>query len=622
MNIVILDFETFWDQDYTLSKISTEQYVRDPRFEVIGVSIKQGPEAAQWFSDPLEVHTALNAINWSESALLAHNTYFDGAILGWHFGIYPAFYLDTMSMARPRFNMTCGTSLAALSKAFEIGVKGIDAVTFKGYRRADFTAHDLAQYGRYCCNDVELTWRLFQKLREQGEHEFHLINQYIKLFVEPLLQVDDLLLQDHLLEVQAYREAGLNMAAYELGIEPEKLKQDVVSNEKFAKLLESIGVDPPKKISPTTGKVTWAFNKTDQGFIEMQEEAENDPDTLIKTLIGARVENKSSIEETRTNRLIGVASRGMLPVYLGHYQAHTGRAGGGDMINLQNLPVRDTRYEYPIRQALCAPPDHECISADLAQIEARILAWLAGQQDVVEAFRAYDEGRGPDIYCVTASTIFGRTITRGDEKERMIGKIVRLALGYGMSHVKFARVAKVKQQEAYDIVTRHRQASRHIVDLWDQGNSALRCILVHEQGVLGKHGALRVSSEGIHLPKWGRVIRYPNLTHHARCEEHPAFYTYQNRKKLPKVYGAKVIENCVQALAGIVVAEAWLRLVARGLTVVLQVHDELVCVAHKNDVDRWLPVIKEEMTRVPDWAPGLPVACTIGHDPRYGLAKG
>jgi hypothetical protein len=131
-----------------------------------------------------------------------------------------------------------------------------------------------------------------------------------------------------------------------------------------------------------------------------------------------------------------------------------------------------------------------------------------------------------------------------------------------------------------------------------------------------------VSSEGIHLPKWGRVIRYPNLTHHARCEEHPAFYTYQNRKKLPKVYGAKVIENCVQALAGIVVAEAWLRLVARGLTVVLQVHDELVCVAHKNDVDRWLPVIKEEMTRVPDWAPGLPVACTIGHDPRYGLAKG
>jgi DNA polymerase len=311
-----------------------------------------------------------------------------------------------------------------------------------------------------------------------------------------------------------------------------------------------------------------------------------------------------------------------LPVYLGHYKAHTGRAGGGDMINLQNLPVRDTRYEYPIRQALCAPPDHECISADLSQIEARVLAWLAGQDDIVDAFQAYDEGRGPDIYCVTASTIFGRPITRADEKERFIGKVVRLALGYGMSHVKFARVAKLKPQEAQTIVERHRQASRHIVTLWYQGDSALHCMHTHKQGVLGKHGVLMVDSEGIHLPMWGRVIRYPHLTYHARSEDNPPFFSYQNRKKLPHVYGAKVIENVVQALAGIIVAEAWLRIAARGITVVLQVHDELVCVAHKNDVERWLPVIREEMTRVPDWAPGLPVACTIGHHPRYGLAKG
>jgi hypothetical protein len=133
---------------------------------------------------------------------------------------------------------------------------------------------------------------------------------------------------------------------------------------------------------------------------------------------------------------------------------------------------------------------------------------------------------------------------------------------------------------------------------------------------------LRVTHEGIHLPMWGRVIRYPHLTYHERCPEHPAFYSYQNRKKVPKVYGMKVVENVTQALAGIVVAEAWLRLAARGLSIVHQVHDELVLTVHKDDAERWKPIINEEMTRVPAWAPGLPVACTIGYHERYGLAKG
>jgi hypothetical protein len=204
----------------------------------------------------------------------------------------------------------------------------------------------------------------------------------------------------------------------------------------------------------------------------------------------------------------------------------------------------------------------------------------------------------------------------------MIGKIVRLALGYGMSHVKFARVAKVKPKEAHAIVDRHRQASRHIVNLWNQGDDVLRCIIRQQGGVLGKHGVLNVDADGIHLPRWGRVIRYPYLTYHERDAEQQAFYTYQNRRKLPKVYGAKVVENCVQALAGILVADAWLRLAALGMTVVHQCHDELVLVVHRNDVERWEPVVRQEMNRVPDWAPGLPISCSIGHDARYGLAKG
>lgn len=631
MKIVVLDFETYYDTDYSLSKISTEQYVRDDRFEVIGVSIKTGPEPAQWFSDPMEVQCKLHSIDWSTSAVLAHNTIFDAAILGWRYSCYPTFYLDTLSMARPHFNLTTGGSLAALAEAYGVGKKGSEVIAAKGKRRCDFTTSELEAYGNYCCNDVELTWRLFQLMRNEHEHEYRLIDQYIRLFVEPLLHLDAQMLAKHLDEVQAYKQASLTMAAYELGIDPDELKRQVVSNDKFAALLQSIGVAPPQKISPTTGLVTWAFNKNDADFITLMEDAETDPDPLLKTLIDARIENKGSLEETRTQALLGVAQRGTLPVYLAHYAAHTGRAGGGDKINLQNLPVREQRWEYPIRKAILAPPGHVCMVGDLSQIEARILAWLAGQQDVVDAFVAYDEKRGPDIYCVTASNIYGREITKADTRERFVGKVVRLALGYGMSYIKFQRVAKqggtiLTQREAYDIVEKHRAVSPMIVSLWRQGDSALHCILEHERGVLGKHGAVVVSGMGLHLPQWGRVIRYPHLkwtdprvVEGGRRE--PGYFCYQNRKKWPRIYSAKVIENVVQALAGILVADAWLRLAARNINIVLQVHDELVAVVHKDDVERVEQMMREEMTRVPTWAPGLPISCGIGYAERYGEAK-
>lgn len=625
LDIIVLDYETFYDQDYSLSKISTEAYIRDPRFEIIGGSIKRGPAPATWY-DPIELHVALQEINWQNTALLAHNTYFDGAILGWHHGHYPAFYLDTMSMARPRHNLTTGCSLSALAKKYNVGTKGDEVIMAKGKRYRDFTGPELAAYARYCCNDVELTWQLFHIMRAECKHEYHLIDQYLRLFIQPLLRLDAEVLRNHLEEVRAYKEASLTMAGLELGIDPEELLLQVRSNDKFAALLQSLGVDPPRKISPTTGQPTWAFNKTDPQFLDFADAARADVDTTLATLIDARLQNKSSIEETRTLALIGVAERGTLAVPLGHYLAHTGRAGGFDRINLQNLPVRDQRWEFPIRQAIMAPPDHVCVSADLSQIEARILAWLAGQQDVVDAFAAYDRGEGPDIYCVTASNIYGREITKADATERFIGKVVRLALGYGMAYTKFHRVARMAGvtltlAEADRIVRKHRMLSDRIVTLWNQGESALHCIANHERGALGRHGVLTVSGEGIHLPAWDRVIRYPHLTFHERTSAVPSHFTYQSRKKFPRVYGAKVVENVVQALAGIIVASAWLRLAKLGLSVVLQVHDELVFVVHCNDVDHWVPIIRQEMTAVPVWAPGLPIACGIGFHERYGLAK-
>ena len=104
MRVIGLDIETFYDQEYSLSKMTTEAYVRDPRFEIIGVSIKTGrKKPAIWFSGTQQEILAFldKHINWDQDAVLCHNTAFDGAIVSWVLGRKPKLWIDTMSMARP-----------------------------------------------------------------------------------------------------------------------------------------------------------------------------------------------------------------------------------------------------------------------------------------------------------------------------------------------------------------------------------------------------------------------------------------------------------------------------------------------------------------------------------------
>ena len=326
MQLMTLDFESYYSKTHSLSKLPTEEYINSDEFEVIGLSIKLGDTPTAWYTgDRSYLQGILDAFNWSDIALVAHNCFFDASILSLYFGINPAKYIDTLSMARAIHGISVGGSLAKLAEYYELGEKGTEVVNALGKHLKDFTEEELAKYGEYCVNDTELTYALLQKLLPHfNMTELELVSLTIKMGVEPLLEVDLPALEHHLYEVKVAKEELLERIVVD--------KSEIMSNPKFAKLLEEQGVIVPMKISPTTGKMTYAFAKTDDGLKDLLEH----PNLVVQTLVAVRLGVKSTIEETRTERYIGIAKRmGKLPIPLNYYGTATGRwsAGGGQKVN-------------------------------------------------------------------------------------------------------------------------------------------------------------------------------------------------------------------------------------------------------------------------------------------------
>jgi DNA polymerase I-like protein with 3'-5' exonuclease and polymerase domains len=326
MQLVTLDFETYYDVGFSLSGLTTEEYIKDERFQVIGVSIKLDQSEAKWYTGD-QVKEALDDIDWKNSALLCHNTQFDGAILSFRYNIIPGLYLDTLCMARAIHGVDVGGSLAFLVEKYNLGRKGTEVVDAKGKRLEDFTAQDLAQYGEYCKNDTELTHKLFQILAPDfPENEVKLIDLTLRMYTEPVLEVDDALLQDRLDDIQAEKSQLLQGLMKRLECDTEEcVRAKLASNKQFAELLIELGITPPTKISPTTDKETYALAKGDTGFLELTEHE----DPFIQELCRVRLGTKSTIEESRIERFIGIGARnkGKLPIPLKYYGAHTGTMG-------------------------------------------------------------------------------------------------------------------------------------------------------------------------------------------------------------------------------------------------------------------------------------------------------
>ena len=595
MSLITIDFETFYSQDFSLTKLTTEEYIRDDRFSVIGVAVKVDDRDAEWFSgNVMETQNWLKKFDWDNGFGLAHNAMFDMAILNWIFDIRPKAVFDTLAMARATDGLEVGNSLAKIVQRYNLGQKGTEVVDAKGKHREAFSTEELHAYGQYCINDVELTYKLFHILAERfSKSELQLISLTIKMFSEPVLKLDTLMLEQHLYKVKERKEILLEACMTD--------KDTLMSNPKFAELLISIGVEPPMKESPANGKQTYAFAKSDEGFKELAQH----PDERVQALVSARLGTKSTLEETRTQRFINISFRGEMPVPLRYYAAHTGRWGGDDKLNLQNLPRKGS-----LKSGIVAPSGYILVDADSSQIEARTVAWLSGQQDLVDAFE-----RKEDVYKIMASSIYNKKIEDITQEERFVGKTTILGAGYGMGSTKFAIQLKtfgveIEESEAKRIIDVYRATYPRIPLLWKEANRSLDAVAEKKTCPVGMQPqALSLTASGFLLPS-GLYLSYNDL----RKEDDG--YSYGSRRGRVKIYGGKVVENLCQALARCVIGEQMLR-IAKRYKVALTVHDAVMAVVPEAERAEAMVYIDECMKWRPSWALTLPLACEIGVGNNY-----
>jgi len=655
--LLTIDFETFYDSDYSLSKLTTSEYVLDQRFEVIGVGVVEG-ENKQWLTREQFIAFA-KTVDWASTCVLMHHAHFDALILKHRFGISPGFIADTLSMANLLgLSAHVGGSLDKLSTHFQVGKKGHEVIDARGKRKHAFSFAQWAAYGEYCVNDCELTLKLFQRMEPMLPLvEMAVIDFTVRCFSESKIVLDANMLK------LAYEEEIKRKA--EILARTQVSKEDLASNPRFAMILESLGVEPPRKMSKATGSETWAFAKSDPGVQELLEH----PNEVIRTLAEARINVKSTIAESRIKRMLALGNPA--PIYLKAGAAHTQRWGGGDKTNFQNLPRKG-----PLRNAIMAGPGKVVVACDSAQIEARGAAWLTGQTDLVQAF-----SNKRDVYSEFASAIYGRKIDRKKNPDDVIpgfvGKVAILGLGYSMGWAKFALTllagamggppVQFTQKEAAAmgvdveafkakhpgrlkrLVSRlpaedlavHCAVSAHLVKTYREQNSAIasfwrrgdELISAMAGGIGKKFGPGGVFETGLHCIKrpGGLKLIYPGLKKRfvmreneetGEIEEKEVFGYLGGRGQIKHVYGGLLLENITQAFCRDIIAEqASLLKWAHGYEIATTTHDEIVTCVEEKEGDAALKTMVEVMRTTPAWCQGLPLNAEGGFAPRYGDCK-
>ena len=618
MDVLTCDFETSYSKDYSLSEMSTWDYITDPRFEVIGVSVKVNGAPAQAFSGTAsEVHRFLMQYDWNNSALCAHNAAFDGAILAWHLGIYPKAIIDTWSMCCALHGTQISISLASMAEYYGVGTKGTEREKALGKRRADFTPEQMNDYMAYCCQDSDLTYALFQAIMARGypPAELRLIDWTIRCYTSGKLRLNSNLIEEALADVRArHAEAWASVNISDPGL----LRKDEV----LASMLQQFGVDPPKKITPK-GNDKYAFAKSDVQFLELREHE----DPRVVALVDARLEAKSSIEETRLVSLGQIAEQcGELPFPMTYFGASTGRWSAWDDINLQNLPKKGR-----IRETIVAPRGKVIIGADLSQIELRILSWVAGQTDILNELRD-----GIDTYSIMASSIYGYEVNKRDHPtQRFVGKSTVLGCGFGCSHAKLGATI-IADAKKYGIVlddisedffkrvvAAYRNKNRMVVRFWEECDKAIWGMLSNSSGYIGR---FEYRGNQIMLPR-GIPLTFGSLRREVlpRTGKLETVYTRRNPTKRKsadvKLWKGLLTENIVQALARDAFGNSALQCVDNGYEPVGAVHDELLFVVDEHDVDNAMSVIKECMITPPAWLDNCPLDCEIAHGESYAAVK-
>lgn len=608
--VVVIDFETFYSQEFSLSKLPTQAYIEDPQFHIIGVGCIDSttPNRYHWIPSPDAAARFIRELNLEAPGTLtvAHNVMFDGGVLEYHLGVRPWMYFCTMMGARPHlvpFTPQQKMSLAALETHVDVGPKMGFVAQAKGKRYVDFTSDELSRYGDYCVRDCEICLALAQLIIPNLPwDELLLLDSTIKMFTRPRLRLNRKVLSTYLAQLKFDKAVLLEQSGVK---DPTQLR----SNERFADLLVAHGLmksDLPKKISPTTGKETYAFARTDKAFKAVVLESDNE---MIQALGAARVGFKSTLAESRAQRLldISVLPSGLFGAPLLYWGAHTGRFSGFDSLNLQNLPRGSA-----LRKAIIALPGFRVVSGDLSQIEARILAALAGETKLLNIFAL-----GLDPYRAFATIVYQVPYDQVTSFQRRVCKSAILGLGFGMSGDRFAEylaingVIGLSRREINALVYDHyRGTYARIPNLWDEAASWLRIL----QGLAPpkRYKCIFIAKGFIGLPN-GMVLHYPNCGFAGGEGE-----LHYGIGKRTKIYPAKVVENVVQALARIAMTRAVLWLQVRNIYPVLSVHDEPIYVAHKTNWPKLARAVRYALSRELPWLPGLKIDCEV----KVGLSYG
>ncbi len=596
MNIITLDFETYFDADYTLKKQTTEGYIRDRRFEVLGVAIAAAGEKAYWVPQE-HISGHLNQIDWSKLACLCHHSHFDGLILSHHYGVKPHAWLDTLSMARLLLGNHVSVSLDSLSRHFGLEAKTVPYESFKGHRWGALSPMVRQLLATGACHDVELTWQIFKLLaKDFPPEEYQVVDTTIRMFTEPCLLAD----------VPALKQVWANEAIRKDALLKEVgcTAKDLRSDAKFAELLRAEGVEPATK--PGTNGPIYAFAKSDK-FLKDLEEHDNE---RVQALAAARVGNKTSIKQTRAVRMAHMAERGPLCIYLSYAGAHTTRFSGGDKLNFQNPPP-------DLKRCIVAPPGHKLAIVDAAQIECRILNYLAGQDDVIERFR-----NGEDPYVNVASEFYKRPITKeANPVERQVGKVLELQCGFGSGGPKIRETLRIRAEillsdaEALAARDAYRHTHPRVVDYWKEAEQNLKrmnFLSSFEWGPMEIKCDIAKETMRIVLPN-GAPLIYDTLEWYTPVDEEgrvvgDPYWRIKLRNKHAKLYGAKLVENVVQALARVVVTQAMNRIKAAKIRIATMTHDDIVCcIPDDHNIHNTFQFVKDQMKLSPGWLPGIPL---------------
>lgn len=608
MRILWKDYETYYDDDYSLSKMIRTECLHDPRFKAHGCSFAVDDGDFFWVTGD-DLPAFFKEVGPSVDAMCCHNGLFDHGITGLFYMQERKMLLDTMSMAQVALSRRIPGQRMSLAKLAQYyfpdrpefwKFEGI-LENFKGvYKLNPEQERKMAGYA----NQDGLVMRELFKMLVREDVPWHTTLEDISLTlgmgVYPQLEMDTELAA----AINKREEEAKEKAVLDLGLDRAQLR----SPERFAELLRAQGVQPPLKKNPK-GKLIYAFAAKDLEFMEL---ADHD-NPNVRALHALRVGEKSAQAMTRAARWATLPRK--LPIPLRVAAAHTGRHGGEEY-NMQNPTKKGD-----LRKCIRAPEGHKVVVGDLSGIELRVNAWWCDERSLLDAWEIDPKF---DVYSGLASRIYGREIIKGrDDDERFDGKTSELASQYGAGEGRIQLALRQAGVECSDelalrIKKTYRSTRTKIVERWRWLQDIAIPAMADMTPPVIKNGVTFEPGRAL-LPS-GRSIWYPNLHVNEAGD-----WVYTTTKKFAvyekKLYGGALLENLIQAMSYDIFMFQQRIAAQRVRPLAMAVHDEGVFVIPTDLVDRSLTVLGNVYTLKPDWISGVPVFGEFGVGDNYAAAK-